>query len=127
MQQHNDSNMHPLSKPLDGAAADAGDGSAVLTAAGGLSAAAAAATLMDELASAAQGLLPPLQSREGAAGTLHLVTSSGAAAECGLTTGGVQQQMQGAAAHSKQLLRVLCSIIPTEVRSSAGPAVILHA
>jgi hypothetical protein len=128
MQQHSGSSTHRLSKPSDGAAAEVGDGSAALTAAGGLNAAAAAAAaLVDELATAAQGLLPPLQSREGASGTVHLAVSSGVAAEGGLAPAGVQQQMRGAVAHSKQLLKVLCSVMQTEVRTSSRLHVFLHA
>jgi hypothetical protein len=126
VRQHSDS-MHPLSVPVDGPAAAAGDGSALPTAAIGLSATAAAAALVEELASAAQGLLPPLQSREGAVEAVHLAKSSSAAAQGGLIPAGVQQQMQGAVAHSKQLLRLLCGVIQTEVKCSAGLYVILPA
>jgi hypothetical protein len=115
VQQHS-SSMHPLPVPSDGASDGAGNGSATQTAAGGLSAAAAAAALVEELASAAQGLLPPLQTRGGTAGAMQLAASSGVAAEGGVASAGVQQQMQGAVAHSKQLLKVLCGVMQAEVR-----------
>lgn len=99
------------------AAAGSGAGSTVHVAADGRGVAAAAAELVDELATAAQGLLPQLQSRDGTAGAVHFALSGGPGS--GVAAAGVQHQMQRAMVHSKQLLKLLFRVMQAEVSLAA--------
>ncbi len=94
----------------------ADDAEAVSNPAGAIPSAAANAALVDELASAAKGLLPQLQSREvaGVAGPIAASGLTGAARSEGVL--GVQEQLQAATKHSARLLKALCSMLQPEVR-----------
>lgn len=75
--------------------------------------AAGASALVDELAHAAKGLLPQLQSRcspEQRAGTADAAPSRADREQAG-----IEEQMQAACAQSSELLRVLCDALQREV------------
>jgi hypothetical protein len=80
--------------------------------AGSIASAAANAALVDELASAAKGLLPELQSRGDASGPVAASGHTDSRSEAGI---GVQEQMQAASVHSARLLKALCSMLQPEV------------
>jgi hypothetical protein len=79
--------------------------------------AAGASALVDELAHAAKGLLPQLQSRsspaEQAAGTAAAADAVPSRAD--REQPGIEEQMQAASAHSSKLLKVLCDALQPEV------------
>lgn len=85
--------------------------------------AAGASALVDELAHAAKGLLPQLQSRcspEQTAGTADAAPS-----RADREQPGIEEQMQAACAHSSKLLKVLCDALQPEVGTRGAGAAAL--
>lgn len=77
--------------------------------------AAGASALVDELAHAAKGMLPQLQSRCSSEQTAD--TAVTAPSTAGRERPGLEEQMQAACAHSSKLLKVLCDALQPEVET----------
>lgn len=113
VQQHSSGRLQAAVLAAEASNASGEDDEAMTSSTHGITSAAANAALVDELASAAKGLLPQLQSRGDGFGAVAANAQAGARGEAAVL--GLEEQMQAVTAHSARLLKVLCSVLQPEV------------